>query len=190
MDWSKIFGKSDHLSPSEKTALEDLDKNCIELRAWHKRISDTWPKNSEDRLGKIRSLSELFAKHPSEKLHDEILKIQNFSAWPNGSWQGREALLDAINLEINRKMEPQYDICKRVLRRALSQAEDELKKVEKRDKAEAQEAGFEYSASGKVLALQKRILGLRNEIEAPTPFEAGCIVGPLHWRERLKEFIQ
>ena len=189
MDWSKIFGKSEHLSPSEKTALEDLDKSCLELKGWHKRVSDTWPKNSDDRLGKIRSLSELFATHPSEKLHDEILMVQNFSAWPNGSWQGREALLDAIGLEISRKMEPQYDICKRVLRRALSQAEDELKKLEKRDKAEALEAGFEYSASGKVLALQKRVLGLRNDIGAPTPTEAGCVIGPLHWRERLKEYL-
>jgi len=103
-------------------------------------------------------------------------------------YQHRDVVIGKLNEHLSRKLDPQKVVIRRVFKRALEVAEDELKRVEQRDKKIAQDDGVDFIPSGKILALQKRILELRNAVEMyseplqdpPRP------VG--NWREILREW--
>ena len=109
-------------------------------------------------------------------------------AHPHFSQRHWEILQTTIGEKIKGLYEPQGAICRRILQRALDQAEAELKKSDAQERKAAEADGFPFSPSGKVLALQSRILDLRNGIAAKYKHE-GATQDPAGWRERLAEWL-
>jgi hypothetical protein len=70
----------------------------------------------------------------------------------------------------------------------LEQAEAELRKQETAERRSAESESYEYVPSGRVLALQKKILSLRNEVARPVFGEEGFSGGD-QWKNRLSEYL-
>jgi hypothetical protein len=70
----------------------------------------------------------------------------------------------------------------------LEATERELEKQTSREKKEAESEGFTFSPSGRILDLQKRVLDLRNQVDAKYP-EEGAVEHPGHWESRLADYL-
>lgn len=189
MNWNKLFGKNEILTPGDREALERLDESTKELRDLAARIDRDFP-TSTNRENRVRELAAAVAERPQDA--EAYRQMQIAAAMPSShqhGFQHREWALGPVNERIEERLRPQHEIVRRVLRRALEQTEAELKKTEGRERKQAEEEGYSFSPSGRVIALQQRILGLRNAVAQPVPGEDGCIQSPGHWRERLREWL-
>ena len=189
MNWNKLFGKNGILTPSDREALERLDESTKELRELADRIDRDFP-TAGNREARVRELAAAVAERPQDE--EAYRQMQIAAAMPSThqhGFQHREWALGPVNEKIEERLKPQHEICRRVLRRALEQTEAELKKTEDREKKQAADEGYSFSPSGRVIALQQRILGLRNAVAAPVCGEQGYIQSPGHWRERLREWL-
>lgn len=188
MNWRKLFPVGDVLTAGDKKELEKLEQDCSELRKAEQKILNEWPKDSGDRDGRLRELADGYAKNPTAEIYNRLTTLAGFPAHPMVSFQTREIVLGAIHRAIAEKMEPEIPIVRRVLLRALDATERELEKQTAREKKEAEEGGFPYSPTGRVLELQKRVLDLRNRIADKYPSE-GNLNHPGHWQTRLAEWL-
>lgn len=189
MDWRKLFPVGDILPTGERQELEKLDQGVQQLRSWAQKIEAEWPKDSRDRDSRLSDMAARFANTPSAELYEKMTILAAFPSNLPTSWQARESVLGIIHGQVERLMEPERPIVRRVLSRALDAAERELAKQEKKEKDAAAAEGFPYSPSGRVLTLQQRVLNLRNEVAKKYPGDEGATQHPGNWRQRLEEFL-
>ena len=188
MSWTNIFKRGEILTPSDRVELESLDKSTADLRKAIEKIDREWPASMQ-RLDRLRELADQLGKNPTDEglMHRLTICACMPSSVQTG-YQHRDVAIGKLSEHLSRKLDPQKVVIRRVFKRALEVAETELKRVEQRDKKIALEDGVEFIPSGKILALQNRILELRNAVEIyseplqdpPRP------VG--NWREILREW--
>lgn len=188
MNWRNIFKPSEILTASDRADLERLEDSTKQLRELAARIDRDWP-DSTSRISKIRDLTAELCTRPTDA--DLYRRLEIAACMPSNvqnGYQHREAALGEIGAAIETKLQPSVEIVRRVLRRALEQAEAELKRTEGKERKLADDEGYNYSPSGRVLALQARVLDLRNAVAAKYGHE-GAIQSPGGWRERLAEWL-
>lgn len=189
MNWKSIFKPADILTAGDRAELQRIDKKAEQHRALIERIRDEWPTAGE-RMDALERLGQKLAEAPTdEALFHRCTLVAAMPSDPLHGHQHRERITAIIHRKIEEILHPQEKIVRRVLGRALDAAEGELKKSEAAEKGQAKEEGFDYSPSGRVLALQRRVLELRNAVAALYPGEEGFINHPGEWQERLKEWL-
>ena len=102
--------------------------------------------------------------------------------------RSREAVLGAIGRAIQEKMRPEIPIVRRVLSKALEATERELEKQTAKERKEADGEGFNFSPSGRIQELQRKVLSLRNEVARQYSHE-GAVQHPGGWRIRLADWL-
>jgi hypothetical protein len=189
MSWLSIFKKGEIFTQGDRAELEKLEAGTNDIRRVVEKIDREWP-TSASRLDRLRELAGELATRPNDQ---ELMNRLTITAcMPSGlqsGFQHRDVVLGELNRKIEELMSPQNTVIRRVLRRALDVAEAELKRVESKEKKTAEDEGVQFVPSGKILALQNRILELRNAIARPVPGEENCLQNPGGWRERLGEWI-
>jgi hypothetical protein len=189
MNWRNIFKPADILTAGDRAELEKIDKKATQHRALIERIRDEWP-TANERMDALERLGQKLAEAPTdEALFHRCTMVAAMPSDPLHGYQHRDKITAIIHRKIEEILHPQEKIVRRVLGRALDAAETELKKSEAAEKGQAKEEGFDYSPSGRVLALQKRVLDLRNAAAALYPSEEGFISHPGEWQERLREWL-
>ena len=188
MNWKVLFKTADILTAADRAELERLEDSTKQLRDLAARIDRDFP-DAGKRQDRIRELAEQLCERPDDAdLYRQLQVTACMPSNPATGYQHRDLALGAIHGAIAARMIPAADVVRRVLRRALEAAEGELKKTEGRERRDAEQEGYNYSPSGRVQALQQRVLQLRNEIASKYSQE-GAIVGPPSWRERLAEWL-
>jgi hypothetical protein len=188
MNWKNLFKPSEILTASDRAELEKLDDSTQQLRDLASRIHREWP-DATSRIDRIRDLtSELCTRPNDADLYRRLEVAACMPSNPQTGYQHKEAALGSISKAIEAKLEPSVGIVRRVLGRALDAAEAELKKTEKQERKLAEEEGYNFSPSGRVLALQARVLELRNAVAQKYASE-GAIQNPPGWRDRLREWL-
>ena len=188
MIWNKLFAKGEILTEADKHELEALEKKAAPYRKIRERIErDFVP--AMHRIGHLQGLAgELVQDIENEDLYQRMIICACMPSNIQTGYQHLEAAKQPLDAKIEEVLLPSIDVVRRVLRRALSRAEDELKKTESKERKEAEAEGFTYSPSGRVQALQARVLDLRNAIACKYRHE-GATQGPGSWQERLKEWL-
>jgi len=188
MSWLNIFKKGDILTQGDREELARIEDSTAEIRKVSEKINRDWC-TAPERSERLRELGVKLAENPNDQEVFDRLTITAMmpSSLQNG-YQHRDIVLGVLGAKIEELLRPSVVVVRRVLQRALDIAESELRKVESKEKKEAESEGFAYSPSGRVQALQGRILSLRNEIASKYAFE-GAIQNPSHWRERLREWL-
>jgi hypothetical protein len=189
MSWLSIFKKGEILTQGDRSELETLEAKTTDLRKIIDKIDREWPV-STSRQDRLRDLAGQLAETPNDQelLHRLTITACMPSNLQHG-YQHRDIVLGRLGEKVEELMSPQHAIIRRVFRRALDVAEAELKRVESKEKKIADDEGVQFVPSGKILALQNRILSLRNEIALPVPNEEGCHQHPGGWRDRLREWV-
>lgn len=188
MIWNKLFAKGEILTQGDREELEALEKKAEPYRKIRERIEkDFIP--AMHRIGHLQGLAgQLVQDIQNEDLYQRMLICACMPSNLQTGYQHLDAAKHPFDEKIEQVLLPSIDVVRRVLKRALSRAEDELKKTEAKERKEAETEGFPYSPSGRVQALQTRVLELRNGIAAQYRHE-GAIQGPGPWQERLKEWL-
>lgn len=188
MNWNKLFGKTEILTDGDRAELEAIEKKTEPYRKVREKIErDFIP--AVDRIGNLQGLAGELVKNPDDaELYERMIHVAAMPSDPRFGFQHREAAAAPFDAKIEEILEAAIPIVRRVLQRALNAAEAELKKIETRERREAEQEGYDYSPSGKVLALQHRVLELRNAIAHKYKHE-GATQNPGGWRERLAEWI-
>jgi len=187
MNWKALFG-AEVVSAGEREKLEQLDKSTKPLRDLCERIRTEWP-DSMRRIERIQELAAKLAQRPGdEAVYHQMTIAACMPSNVQSGYQHRDAALGVLEREIDKTTGPGHEIVRRCLRRALDQAESELRKTESREQKLAADEGYSYSPSGRVQALQKKVLSLRNEVARPVFGEEG-FNGCDHWKIRLSEYL-
>ena len=188
MNWKNLIKPAEIFTANDRAELEKLDASTADLTALSDRIHRDWT-DATSRIDRIRELAAELCTRPSDA--ELYRRLEVAACMPSNlhtGYQHKEAALGAIGAAIEAKLEPGAEIVRRVLRRALDAAEAELKKTEKQERKLADEEGYNFSPSGRVLALQGRVLELRNAVAAKYKHE-GAVQNPGSWRERLREWL-
>lgn len=189
MNWRTLFKPADILTTGDRAELEKIEQKAGQHRALVERIWEEWPTASERRDALEKYAHKLAATPNDESLFQKTTMIVCMPSDPAFGYQHRDIVTGILGEKIEQILAPQVEIVRRVLGRALAAAEKELKKTEGAEKANAAEEGYDYSPSGRVLALQRRVLEMRNAVAAPYPGEPNFIQHPGPWRERLAEWL-
>lgn len=188
MNWKSIFKTSEILTASDRLELEKIEDSTKQLRELAARIDRDWP-DAPSRISKIRDLAAELCLRPTDpELYRRMETAACMPSVPASGYQHREAALGVIGEAIETKLEPSIAIVRRVLARALEQAEAELKRTEAKERKTAEDEGYGYSPTGRILALQARVLDLRNAVAAKYRHE-GAVQNPGDWRVRLSEWL-
>lgn len=187
MNWKQLFG-AEIVTAADREKLEQLDKSTKPLRDLAAKIQTEWP-DSMGRIGRITELAEKLAQKPTdESLYHAMTIAACMPSSLQSGYQHRGAALSPIERKIDELLAPGHAIVRKCLRRALEQAEAELRKQETAERRSAESESYDYVPSGRVLALQKKILSLRNEVARPVFGEEGFSGGD-HWKNRLSEYL-
>lgn len=188
MNWRNLFKPSEILTDADRAELEAVEKKAEPYLDVRKKIErDFIP--SMHRIGHLQGLAEqLVGDIKNEELYQRMIIAACMPSNLQTGYQHIEAAVGPFDAKVEEIRQGTVEIVRRVFKRALSRAEDELKKIEGRERKEADAEGYNYSPSGKVMALQGRVLELRNAIAAKYKFE-GANQEPGHWRERLAEWL-
>jgi hypothetical protein len=186
--WKTLFKPSEILTQADRDELATLEKKTEPYRAILARIDEDFVV-AMHRIGRLQELAGRLAEDPTnEKIYQRMVHTACMPSNIQTGYQHMEAASAPFQAKIEEVLRPSVEIVRRVIKRALAMAEGELKKVEGRDRKEAEEQGYNYSPSGKALALQSRILDLRNAIATKYKFE-GATQDPGAWQERLREWL-
>ncbi len=189
MSWTSIFKRGDILTPNDRLELEAIDRSASDLRGVISTIDQEWTASTY-RLDRLRELADQLGKNPKDE--GLMMKLTTCACMPSslqGGFQHREVAIGKLTEHLNRKLFPQRKILCRVFQRALDVAESELKRVEQKEKRSAQDDAVDFIPSGKVLALQSRILELRNFVHLYSENEQDPPQSVGDWREILKDWV-
>jgi len=188
MNWKNLFKPGDILTDSDRAELQALEAKAEPYRKIREKVErDFVP--AVDRIGNLQALAGLLVNEPDNvEIYHRMLHVAGMPSDPRFGYQHREAVAQPLDAKIEEILLPSVEIVRRVFRRALSRAEDELKRAEGRERAEAEKEGFAYSPSGRVQALQGRVLELRNAVACQYKHE-GATQSPGPWQDRLKEWL-
>ena len=188
MNWKNIFSKKAIVTAADRAELEGLEKKCAGFETAFKMIETRFPKNHYDVAAHVAEAAVKYGEDPSETNFQKVILAGAFPSFPR-THENVEAALGGIRKRINEILRPTHAIVKRCLRRALEAAQGELTTATAKEEAAAAADGVEYIASGRILALQRKIRDLQNEIGTPTPDETEEAREPANWRERLADYL-
>lgn len=189
MNWKALFRPSEILTAADHAELEGIEKKCEVYRRIRQRIDRDFV-TSGDRLGYLQALAADLVRDPENaEIYERMIHTAAMPSHPHFGTQHRDAAARPFDAKIEEILEESVPIVRRVLTRALTATEAELKKTEAREKKEAEAEAYTYSPSGKVQALQARVLELRNAVACKYSHEANVIQNPPPWQDRLKEWL-
>jgi len=188
MNWRKLFPVGDIFPNADRKELEALENGCFELQKAEARILDEWPKDPADRMERLCILAEKYADQPTNENYAKMTTLAWFPSDLTNGHRSREAVLGAIGRAIQEKMRPEIPIVRRVLSKALEATERELEKQTAKERKEADGEGFNFSPSGRIQELQRKVLSLRNEVARQYSHE-GAVQHPGGWRIRLADWL-
>jgi len=188
MNWKALFRPSEILTAADHAELEAIEKKTEPYRRIRQRIErDFIP--AGDRIGHLQALAADLVRDPENAgIYERMIHTAGMPSDPRFGYQHREAAAGPFDAKIEEILQETIPIIRRVLTRALGATEAELKKIESRERKEAEQEGYNYSPSGKVQALQARVLELRNAVAHQYKHE-GAIQNPGPWQDRLKEWL-
>lgn len=188
MNWKALFAPAEILTPGDRAELEAIEKKTEPYKKVREKIDrDFIP--AMHRVGHLQGLAaKLVGDIENEELYQQMIVAACMPSNIQTGYQHIEAAAGPFDAKIDEIRQETIPIVRRVLKRALTKAEIELERVEGKEKKEAATDGFTYSPSGRVLALQHRVLELRNAVAAKYKHE-GAIQGPGLWQERLREWL-
>lgn len=188
MNWKNLFKPSEILTQTDREELEQVEKRTLPFVKVREKIEKDFVM-APDRIGRLQAIAEDYIKNiQDESLYQRMLTVAGMPSHPATGYQHHSAVAVPFDQKIEEILNDSVPVVRRVLGRALSRAEDELRKIEKKEQDEAKTEGYAYLPSGKVQALQQRVLGLRNAVNEKYRFE-GSTQNPPHWRERLAEWL-
>lgn len=188
MNWTALFKPTEILTPQDRAELEALEKKAEPYLRVREKIERDFVV-SMHRIGKLQELAGEYIKNiQDESLYQRMLFVAGMPSNLQTGYQHHEAVAVPFDEKIQEIRNEGVPVVRRVLGRALTRAEQELKRIEQKEQQEAKSEGYPYLPSGKVQALQQRVLGLRNAVAEKYRFE-GAIQNPPHWRERLAEWL-
>jgi hypothetical protein len=185
MNWINIFKPSDILTPGDRAELQSIEDTTAKHREVLEKVNRDLC-DPREKPEKLKTLAEELARSPGDA--DLYLRVVLTASMPTSGISCREIVAGVLENGIRELLRPSVAVVRRVFSRALERAEVELRKTEDRERGQADKEGYKYLPSGRVEALQGRVLKLRNAIAEKYSFEGG-IVDPPHWRERLAEWL-
>ena len=188
MNWKALFKPSEILTAADHAELAGIEKQTEPYRRIRQRIDRDFI-DATDRIGCLQALAADLVRDPENaEIYERMIHTAGMPSDPRFGRQHKEAAAGPFDLKIEEILQDTIPIVRRVLTRALTATEAELRKIESRERKEAEQEAYNYSPSGKVQALQARVLELRNGVAAKYPHE-GAIQSPGGWRERLAEWL-
>ena len=176
INWKKYFGGREAITSAERQKLELIDQATIPQREAIECVKARFSNGYETRLDWIRQRSENYADAPTPEKFDSLLEAVGFNAEPRWAQLESEIVLGNLHNVINTKLAASYSTIRAIYRRELSRCEDELKTTNAANKAKADELGIDYAPDSITIALERRVLDLRNAV-AKEKFA--------HWKEEL-----
>jgi len=188
MNWKALFKPSEILTAADHAELAGIEKKTEPYRRIRQRIEQDFVP-AIDRIGHLQALAADLVRDPENAgIYERMIHTAGMPSNIQTGYQHIEAAAGPFDAKIEEILQETIPIIRRVLTRALAATEAELRKIESREKKDAEQEGYTYSPSGKVQALQARVLDLRNSIAAKYNFE-GAIQNPGPWQERLREWL-
>ena len=180
MNFQKLFSTKLGPTPAEAKTLRDLDESTEPLKAWKDKVSQAFPATAEERKSKIQALAVTFANKPDPASFEELKRTATLGQYAPTGRDDRNLILEALGGQIVQRMAPQGDIIRAVIRRSAEALEKQMREVTAREKKECDEVGIPWQASGVVMALQAKVLDLRNR---------GAKESFGHWKDELADLL-
>lgn len=188
MNWKNLFKASEILTQADRDELEALDKKAEPFVVVREKIEKDFV-TSINRIGTLQALAEEYANNiQNDSIYQRMLMVAGMPSTLGSGHQHRDCVVNVFDRKIEEIHNEGIPAVRRVLSRALSRAEVELKKIEQKEQDEARAGDYPYLPSGKIQALQQRVLGLRNALNEKYKNE-GSVQSPPHWKERLREWL-
>ena len=164
INWKKYFGGREAVTAAERQKLEQIDQSLSPqteaLALVKKRFSNSY----ETRRDWIRERSEAYASSPTPEKFAAILEAASFNAEPLWAKLEFETVTGALQAVVDTKLSAGHETIRGIYRRELSRCEDELKSTTATNRGKAAELGIDYSPDSITLALERRVLDLRNAV--------------------------
>lgn len=180
MNFQKLFSTKLGPTPAEAKTLRDLDESTEPLKAWKDKVAQAFPATGEERKSKLQALAVAFASKPNEVNFEELKRTATLGQYAPTGRDDRNLILEALDGQIVQRMAPQADIIRAVIKRSAGALERQMCEMMIREKKECDEVGIPWQASGVVMALQAKVLDLRNRGAKET-------FG--HWKDELADLL-
>ena len=164
INWKKYFGGREAVTAAERQKLEQIDQSLSPQTEALALVKTRFSNSYETRRDWIRQRAEAYAASPTSEKFAAILEAASFNAEPLWAKLEFETVTGALQAVIDLKLSAGHEVIRGVYRRELSRSEDELNSTRKTGKGKAEELGVEYSPDSIVLALERRVLDLRNAV--------------------------
>jgi len=164
MNWKKYFGGRESITAAERQKLEQIDQAIAPQREALEIVKKRFSNSYETRRIWIRERSAAYASAPTPEKLDAIIEAASFNAEPRWAQLEFEIVTGALQAVIDTKLSAGHDTIRAIYRRELSRCEDELKTTTATNKGKAAELGIDYSPDSITLALERRVLDLRNAV--------------------------
>ena len=162
INWKKYFGGREAVTAAERQKLEQIDQSLSPqaeaLALVKKRFSNSY----ETRRDWIRQRSEAYASTPTPEKFASLLEAVSFNADPLWAQLEGDIVTGSLQAVVDIKLSAGHETIRAIYRRELSRCEDELKATTATNKGKASELGIDYSPDSITLALERRVLDLRN----------------------------
>lgn len=180
MNFQKLFQTKVGLTATEKKTLEALDNSTEPLKAWRDKVVQAFPATGEERRAKLQELAVAFANKPDQEGLEELKKTATLGQNPTTSREDQALILAELEKRIAERMTPQAEVIRAVVKRSAGALERQMCEMMIREKKDCDELALPWQASGVVMALQAKVLALRNRGAKET-------FG--HWKEELADLI-
>jgi len=165
MNWKKYFGGRESITAAERQKLEQIDQSIAPQREALEIVKKRFSNSYETRRIWIRERSQAYASAPTPEKLDAIIEAASFNADALWAQLEFEIVTGALHAVIDVKLGAGHETIRAIYRRELTRSEDELNSTQKTAKAKAEELGIEYTPDSIILALERRVLDLRNAVE-------------------------
>jgi len=164
INWKKYFGGREAITAAERQKLEQIDQSLSPQTEALKTVKTRFSNSYETRRGWIRERSEAYAASPTPEKFAHLLEAVSFNGEPLWAQLEFETVTGYLQAVIDTKLSAGHETIRAVYRRELSRCEDELKTTTATNKGKAAELGIDYSPDSIALALERRVLDLRNAV--------------------------
>jgi len=164
INWKKYFGGREAVTAAERQKLEQIDQSLSPQTEALKTVKTRFSNSYDTRAIWIRARSEAYASSPTPEKFAHLLEAVSFNAEPRWAQLEFEIVTGALQAVIDTKLSVGHDTIRAIYRRELSRCEDELKTTTATNKGKAAELGIDYSPDSITLALERRVLDLRNAV--------------------------
>ena len=138
MNWKNLFKPSEILTQLDREELEQIEKRALPFVKVRAKIEKDFV-TAMDRIGALQAIAGDYIKNiQDESLYQRMLMIAGMPSNVQTGYQHREAVAVPFDQKIEEILNDSVPVVRRVLGRALSRVEDELRKVEKKEQDEAQ----------------------------------------------------